>query len=37
MMREVNMGFHLVQMKSSGPAFGPSVLKISIAKFESQQ
>ena len=36
MMKEVNMGFHLVQMKSSGPVFGQSVLKISIAKFESQ-
>ena len=36
MMREVNIGFHLVQMKSSGPVFGQSVLKMFIAKFESQ-
>ena len=37
MMREVSMRFHLVLVKNGGPAFGQSVTKIVIARFESQQ
>ena len=37
MMSEVSMGFHLVLIKSGGPAFGQSVTKIFIARSESQQ
>ena len=37
MLKEVRMGFRLVQMKSSGPAFGSAIIKILIEKFESQQ
>ena len=37
MLKEVIMGFRLVQMESSGPAFGSASIKILIEKFESQQ
>ena len=37
MMKELSIGFHLIQMKSGGFAFGPAIIKISIDKFESQQ
>ena len=37
MLKEVSMGFRLVQMEGSGPAFGSASIKILIEKFESQQ
>ena len=37
MMKELSIGFHLIQIKSSGSAFGPAIIKISIDKFESEQ
>ena len=35
-VKEVSMGFRLVQMESSGPAFSSASIKIFIEKFESQ-
>ena len=37
MMKEVSIGFHLIQMTSSGSAFGPAIIKIFIDRLESQQ
>ena len=35
-MKNVSMGFRLVQMESSGPAFSSASINIFIEKFESQ-